>query len=153
MKKTKDASATPSTPAHLPHPIIPKQSTATLPFTPRPTGPSTSGVEELPSTEEDSESDADSSGTVPVPSVQMASPLPPATPIVPSVTMRSPPLATPEAANWSPMEVDAVLAYAEWSNPPTDLEMRRVVASNLVAHGNSLFPSAIPPGRGRPTPR
>jgi hypothetical protein len=152
-KKTKDASAAPSTRAHLPHPIIPQKSTMTLPLPPRPTGPSTSGIVEFPTTEEDSESDADSSGTVPIPSVQMASPLPPSTPTVPSVTMGSPPLATPAAADWSPMEVDSVLAYAQWPNPPTDLEMRRVVASNLVAHGGSLYPSAIPSGRGLPTAR
>ena len=147
-KKTKDA---PSTRTHLPHPIIPNKSTTTLPFPPRPTGPSTSGLVEVPTTEEDSESDADSSNTVPVPSVQMASPSPSSTPIVPSVTMRSPPLATPEAADWSPMEVDSVLAYAQWHNPPTDLEMRRTVASNLVANGGSVFPHAIPPGRGLQT--
>ena len=152
-KKTKDASAAPSTRAHLPHPINPQKSTMTLPLSPRPTGPSTSGIVELPTTEEDSESDADSSGTVPVPSVQMASPLPSSTPTVPSVTMGSPPLATPTAAYWSPMEVDSVLAYAQWPNPPTDLEMRRIVASNLVAQGDSLYPSAIPPGRGLPTAR
>jgi len=153
-KKTKDASATPSTRAHLPHPIIPKKSTTTLPPSPRLAGPSTSGIIELPTTEEDSDSsDADSSGTAPAPSVQMASPSPSSTPTVPSVSMGSPPLATPEAADWSPMEVDSVLAYAQWPNPPTDLELRRTVASNLVSQGHSLFPHAIPPGRGLQTAR
>ena len=152
-KKDKTKATGPSASAHLPHSTKPQKSTFTLPLSPRPIGPSTSGLVEVPTTEEDSSSDAGSSDTVPVPSVQIASLTTLSTPIVPPVTMRSPPLATPEAADWSPMEVDSVLAYAHWPNAPTDLELRRTIASNLVFNGGSLRPSAIPPGRGKQTAR
>ena len=118
----------------------------TLPLSPYPTGPSTSGLIEVLTTEEDSESNADSSDTAPMPSVQMASPLPPPTPVVPSVMMRSPSLAMPKAADWSPIEVDSILRHAQWPNASTNLELHQVIASNLVTQGQSLFPSAIPPG-------
>ena len=100
--------------------------------------------------EEDSKSDADSSDMAPISSVQMASPLPPPTPVVPSITMRSPSLTMPEAANWSPMEVDSGLRHAQWPNAPTNLELHQIIALNLVAHGQSLFPSTIPLGQGLP---
>jgi hypothetical protein len=141
-KKTKEFIA-PSTPAHPFYPT-PKSSATTLPPPIRRPSPSTSGLVEVPTTGEQ--------GVSPTPpSVRMASPLPPPTPIVPSVSMASPSLSPPAA--WTPMEVDAVLAYAEWPNPPTDFEMRRIVAGNLVTHGESVHPSAIPSGRGLSTAR
>ena len=86
MKKTKD---TPSTCTHLPHSIFPKQLTMMLPLSPHPTCPSTSGLIEVPTMEEDSKFNTDSFDMAPIPSVQMASPLPPSTLIIPSVTVRS----------------------------------------------------------------
>ena len=120
MKKTKDA---PSTHAHLPHSMFPKQLTMMLPLSSCPTGPSTSGLVEVPTMEEDSKSNIDSSDTAPIPSVQMASPLPPPTPIIPSVSMRFFSLTMPEAVDWSCMEVDSMLIYAQWPNAPTNLEL------------------------------
>ena len=120
MKKTKDA---PSTCAHLPHSMFPKQSTMTLPLSPHPTGLSTSRLIEVLTMEEDSESNTESSDMAHILSVQMAFPLPPPTPNVSSVLIRSPSLATPEAADWSLIEVDSMLAYTQWPNAPTNLTL------------------------------
>ena len=112
--------------------------------------PSTSGIVEVPANEPE---EASSEEELPV-----GSPMPLSTPMAPTVTMGSPTptLATPEAANWSPMEVDSVIAYARprWLEAnPTELEKRRTLAASLVFHGQSPHPSAIPSGRGTSTPR
>ena len=122
-----------------------------LPLYPPHESPSTSGIKEVPPTEEKSaHSEDDNDDLEPtVPSVQMASSPPIPTPVAPSVAMGSPSTLPSEA--WTPMEVDAVLGFAGPNAQNiiatmTDTERRRAYAIQLVELGQIPHPSELSSG-------
>ena len=153
-KKTEvpaSSSAAPPKPPARRKPSASSKLTFVLPLDPPHDSPSTSGIKEVPPTEEESahSEDDDDDPEPTVPSVQMASPTPISTPVAPSVAMGSPSTLSPEA--WTPMEVDAVLGFAGPNAQRaiatmTDTEWRRAYALRLVELGQIPHPSELSSG-------
>ena len=111
---------------------------------------STSGIQEIPPTEDDQYNSQPS-----VPPAQIAS-LTPTTPVVPSVTTGTPcQFSTPDT--WTQIEVDRVIFHSrdKCDHKADGEEFWRAVASRLVKDGQVLHPSLLNPwtpprGRHRP---
>ena len=115
---------------------------------------STSGIQEVPSTKEESapSEDEQPDSQPSAPTVQVAS-LTPATPVVPSVATGTPhQFSTPDT--WTQIEVDRVIFHSrdKCDHEADGEELRRAVASRLVKDGQVLHPSLLNPRQAPTTP-
>ena len=107
--------------------------------------PSTSGIVEVPSTEHETDpiSKDDES--------PISSPTPSSTPMVPTASTGTPTSTLPPLGTWTPLEVDAVLAFAgpnsqEFIATTTDVNHRRALAVHLVELEKIPHPSQLSSG-------
>ena len=167
-KKAKPAKAEPST-TIPPTPATARQKSSAStkppvvpPFLPT-DRPSTSGIQEVPTTEAElfPSGDDDDDSPASEPDIQMASPPPPIASGSGTVVMATPGASTPGYLSslspsnlWSPMEIDRVIHHSTDSRDHAveGLELRRAVAARLVTEGQVLHPSRLNPRAGLKQP-
>ena len=125
--------------------------------------PSTSGIQEVPTTEAElfpSGDDEDNSSTS-EPNIQTTSPTPATASGSGTVMMVTPGANTPGYLStlspsnlWSPMEIDRVIHHSrdKRDHAAEGLELRRAIAARLVTEGQVLHPSHLNPRAGLKQP-